>query len=338
MTLMPVENIEKAKIRETGKANKLGDQDRAFHDWYRFILSFPPHLVRDYIHDFGLDNQSVVLDPFCGTGTTLVESKISDISSFGIEANAFTHFATAVKINWEIEPDLLWRHSCEIAKKVLDRLGKQGINDQEPFDGDVSTLPLRQLSAEQNQLILTDSISSLPLHKSLVLLECLKQHQTEKAYSYQLLALAKVLVFTLSNLRFGPEVGIGKPKTDAPVIAPWLSAVEKMTNDLRQIAPPHHTKTQAILADARVLDEILPPNSVDAVITSPPYPNEKDYTRITRLESVILGFISNKSDLRLLKKGLMRSNTRNVYKDDEDDKWQTNISSFSLFSYFKGAK
>lgn len=164
MTLMPVENIEKAKIHETGKANKLGDQDRAFHDWYRFILSFPPHLVRDYIHDFGLDNQSVVLDPFCGTGTTLVESKISDISSLGIEANAFTHFATAVKINWEIEPDLLWRHSCEIAKKVLDRLGKQGINDQEPFDGDVSTLPLRQLSAEQNQLILTDSYRTpLPL-------------------------------------------------------------------------------------------------------------------------------------------------------------------------------
>jgi hypothetical protein len=57
------------------------------------------------------------------------------------------------------------------------------------------------------------------------------------------------------------------------------------------------------------------------VFTSPPYPNEKDYTRTTRLESVLLGFINNKEELRRLKKGLLRSNTRNVYKGDNDDIW-----------------
>jgi hypothetical protein len=30
--------------------NTLRQEDRAFHDWYRFVLSFPPHLVR---HDLG---------------------------------------------------------------------------------------------------------------------------------------------------------------------------------------------------------------------------------------------------------------------------------------------
>jgi hypothetical protein len=80
-------------------------------------------------------------------------------------------------------------------------------------------------------------------------------------------------------------------------------------------------KAQALFADSRFVEKILTPNSIDAVITSPPYPNEKDYTRITRLESVIFGFIETKSDLRLLKKGLIRSNTRNVYKGDDDDKW-----------------
>jgi hypothetical protein len=57
------------------------------------------------------------------------------------------------------------------------------------------------------------------------------------------------------------------------------------------------------------------------VITSPPYPNEKDYTRTTRLETVLLGFISNRAELQALKRGLVRSNTRNVYKTDDDDKW-----------------
>ncbi len=30
--------------------NKLKSEDRAFHNWYRFVLSYPPHLVRTYIH------------------------------------------------------------------------------------------------------------------------------------------------------------------------------------------------------------------------------------------------------------------------------------------------
>jgi len=34
-----------------------------------------------------------------------------------------------------------------------------------------------------------------------------------------------------------------------------------------------------------------------------------------------LDFIQDKQDLRQLKQTLIRSNTRNVYKDDDDDKW-----------------
>jgi hypothetical protein len=58
-----------------GELNKLYPGDEVVHGWYRFVLSFPPHLVRDYIQQFGLTSNHRVPDPFCGTGTTLVESK-----------------------------------------------------------------------------------------------------------------------------------------------------------------------------------------------------------------------------------------------------------------------
>jgi DNA modification methylase len=74
-------------------------------------------------------------------------------------------------------------------------------------------------------------------------------------------------------------------------------------------------------ADARALGEVLSPASIDVVITSPPYPNEKDYTRTTRLESVLLSFVEDKAQLRRLKQGLIRSNTRGVYRNDDDDGW-----------------
>jgi DNA modification methylase len=86
------------------------------------------------------------------------------------------------------------------------------------------------------------------------------------------------------------------------------------------VAGKSYLDAKVHLADARSFD-MIEPNSVDAVITSPPYPNEKDYTRTTRLESVLLGFINSKEELRELKKRLIRSNTRGIYKDDDDDQW-----------------
>ena len=92
-----------------------------------------------------------------------------------------------------------------------------------------------------------------------------------------------------------------------------------MVSDIGLVGDRADVVSRVIKADSRQIDQILEPQSVDAVITSPPYPNEKDYTRTTRLESVILGLIRDKQDLRSLKQDLVRSNTRGVYKADTDD-------------------
>lgn len=67
--------------------------------------------------------------------------------------------------------------------------------------------------------------------------------------------------------------------------------------------------------------EGVPDNTCHAVITSPPYPNEKDYTRISRVESVLLGLMSDRAQLRQVKEKLLRSNTRNVFAKDDDSGW-----------------
>ena len=318
---LPFSEGECFEARSNSQANRLGPRDRAFHDWYRFVLSFPPHLVNQYIDDFGLDGETVVLDPFCGTGTTLVESNLRGIPSVGLEANPFAHFATSVKTDWDLEPDLLRSRAKAIADSALSLLDSQGISDVQPFSGNLEDVLLKTLHPEAEKLLITNSISPLPLHKTLVLLDCLQAHRNERYYGHALLALANSLVFTVSNLRFGPEVGVGKPKHDAPVVSSWLAQVEKIANDLRLVAGKSLPGCTAHLADARRINEVLAPGSIDAVVTSPPYPNEKDYTRTTRLESVVLGFINSKADLREKKKDLVRSNTRGVYKADDDNKY-----------------
>ena len=305
-----------------GNANKLQPQDRAVHNWYRFVLSFPPHLVRDYLTRFGIGAGQTVLDPFCGTGTVLVECKKRGLASIGLEPNPMAYFASSVKLDWTPAPAGLMEHARRVGERAVARLRSEGLEDTPFFE----THPrpkaaLRTLPEASCKLLLKDSISPLPLHKTLVLLEALRESEDKRYQRHELLALARALTSSIGNLHFGPEVGVGPPKTDASVVSAWLAAVRSMTDDLRILGKHDEVPSRVLLADARRLDEVLEPASVGAVITSPPYPNEKDYTRTTRLESVLLGFIRDRHDLRSLKQGLVRSNTRNVYKEDDDDRW-----------------
>jgi hypothetical protein len=278
------------------------------HCWYRFVLSFPPHLVQHYLARFGVTEQQQVLDPFCGTGTTVVECKKLAIPSVGIEANPMAQFAGTVKLDWSPDPDRLW----ESARRIGEISAALSEKESEP---------LRNLPEESRRVMVANSISDRPLHKTLILLEQIQQYAEPTHIRHLKLALAKAVITSISNLHFAPEVCVGKAKLDAPVIEAWLQEVKTIVADLRQLQTLKPAFAQVHHADSRQIIQVLEPNSIDAVITSPPYPNEKDYTRTTRLESVLLGFIRNKAELRLLKEGLIRSNTRNVFKADTDDVW-----------------
>lgn len=293
--------------------NQVRDADRAAHDWYRFVLSFPPHLVQDYLRKFGISQQQQVLDPFCGTGTTAVECKKLGIPSFGTEANPMAWFAGSVKLDWTPDPDEFLAVASRIAEATEKTLKRKPTS-------------LKKLPEESEKIILTNSISPLPLHKTLVLLNKIERSEDKSYNRHFRLAFAKAVVGSISNLRFGPEVGVSKPKDDAPVVQSWMKEVAEIAEDLRYLQTLEQAPATIYQADSRQLGQVIQPNSIDAVFTSPPYPNEKDYTRTTRLESVLLGFIHNKTELRALKQGLIRSNTRNVYKADTDDLWVANHS------------
>src|SRR5215210_7697855 len=285
--------MSRARAILNGHNNRLYVEDAAAHEWYRFVLSYPPHLVRDYIQRFNLNGSHTLLDPFCGTGTTVVEGKKLGIPSVGVEANPMAHFASQVKVDWSPAPDGLIEHAKQVADAALAQLQSEGVADDAAAIVDTAH-PYRTLPPDSFKLLLTDSI---------------KSHPDERYNRHELLALAKALVFSVSNLHFGPEVGVSTTKKlDAPVVATWWANVRAMANDLRELQTHGDAPASVHHADARQLRQVIEPRSIDAVITSPPYPNEKDYTRTTRLESVLLGFIQSKDDLQALKRTLIRSN------------------------------
>src|SRR5437764_13779778 len=64
-------------------------------------------LVYEAIHEFMDGRGGTVLDPFCGTGTTLVAARFDGRDALGIEVNPFLCFASRVKTRADFDLPLL---------------------------------------------------------------------------------------------------------------------------------------------------------------------------------------------------------------------------------------
>ncbi len=308
-------------------------RDASVHDWYRFVLAFPDHLVTLLLDKFGAGPGDVVLDPFVGTGTTLVECKKRGISSIGIDANPVAAFASRVKTRWDIDLEEFDRRRWALLGAVREAL--HAASPGRPFQlsfADLEHPPaVRQIregalegDVALESLLPKNWISPLPLRKALLIREHIERMPDDSITDIFRLALANVVV-AASNLGFGPEVYVKKKRQDADVYGVFEAMLRRMRHDLegvRSFAP--YAPTWVYYDDARCLASFLK-GPINFVITSPPYPNEKDYTRTTRLELIMLGFIKSKKELRQLKQRMLRSHTRNIYKADNDSVYVADI-------------
>ena len=308
-----------------GAVNALLKEDLPIHGWYRFVLSFPPHLVRQYISAFKLGSDDLLLDPFCGTGTTLVEAKKNRIASIGCDAHPFAALVSRVKTNWTLEASILRKALRRILRRAEAESSEHGLHslsfDALMLQESCIARDRFQLTEAEEKLLPTGFLSQRPLQRLLILRQEIERQTADgppEVYEFFLLALAHTIANGAGNFAFGPEIYRTKPKPDYDVLGHFARHADLMITELTaaQSTVLAQTFSGVFADDARGLSQI--PSGISAVITSPPYPNEKDYTRTTRVESILLGLVTDKVSLREVKESLLRSNTRNIFVDDTD--------------------
>jgi hypothetical protein len=278
------------------------------HDWYRIILGYSDHLVGGLLDEFQLGVTARVLDPFCGSGTTLVEGMKRGLFVTGLDANPSSCFAAKVKTNWSLDPETL-RDLLPIIKKSYA---------QKFATEDCAKDPFYEYLEEAGYL--GRWMSSRPAQKVVALRRSIRGLRIAQAYKDALmLALTAEVVAGSSNVKFGPELYCAKAKRDAAVLSQFEARVKKMCNDLTLVNGTKYGTASVIEGDARNCSTVLTPkHRYTALISSPPYPTEHDYTRNSRLELALLGFVKDRDSLRAIKKQMIRSHTKGVYSDDND--------------------
>jgi DNA modification methylase len=301
-------------MRRIPKLNPQAFKNGEIHDWYRIILGFSDHLVADLIKEFELQAGDRVLDPFSGAATTAVECKKRGIDCWAIDANPSSCFAAKVKTTWTAKEGDLIAFAATVADSY-DEIRR----DKAFLKSDPTYHYLHKTG-----MLKRSWITPRRLYDVIAVKKAIQVSPAPTTVRRALtLGLMHCFVHRASNVRFGPELYCGSQRKGVSVINEFLVRAALMEDDLKVARAVSHGKARISLGDSRQINRKkikAPKNGFDAIISSPPYPTEHDYTRNSRLELAFLENVTDGKTLRGIKKGMIRSHTKGIYVTDDDER------------------
>ena len=248
------------------------------YDWYNYKHSFSRDLVIKLIKKFQLNDGDKILDPFCGSGTTLLASKEMSIPVRGIYILPLSVFISNSKLLKYDE-----YHIKTVINEVKNLLEDNNTN---------------YIINKSKKELLMKFFSEDVLDKVLLVREWIERKDNKATRYFLLIALFSILEDISYTRKDGGFLRILKGKKIPDLKSVYLSKLHKMVRDIEFINNLPDTDAEAIEGDAR--KTMFESTSFSAVITSPPYPNRHDYTRVYLLE-LVTGFIDTQEELKNLR-------------------------------------
>lgn len=289
-------------LREQNFSNAVDSVLLPRHRWYYYKEGFSPNLVEKAITELNLDNTSLVIDPFNGSGTVTLTCALKGIPSIGVEVNPFTAFIAKTK-TVNVDAELL----KDISLKLVDKIKSDsktcsrwiGISTFTEQDGIDKWLFNRAVAdayecglcfLEHIEFVEIRDILKLALISSLM--SCSNARRDGKCFKYK------------QNWK---KNNIGKED--------FLTALSsKIAICLEDVAKTKILEeAQIVEMDSRKYLAEEMQNKFSLCITSPPYLNTFDYTDIYRPELFLGGFIPDNSSLYNLRLNTIRSHVQALW-------------------------
>ncbi len=295
------------------------------HNWYNFVLGYSPRFP-DYIMEREkVTTNSVVADPFMGSGTTNICAKSRGVESLGLDANDFFHFAAETKLNWSIDIQSAKSVAAAILKQyetalkkynwpAVDQKNQLSLIAGKGADYQEAAVKLRPSALPERY------ISDAPLVRLMLLKKIIKSFHYPNESIKRLFVMAfTTITLPASNVYYGPGFGVRKPKLDVDVYKLFKAKLKRMIDDLSvQSSGKVEVDSKTYLGDARLMSECFGTDTVDLMITSPPYPGDHEYTKHSKIELICMDFATDIQEFRVIKKRMLRGSTTNIYKEDHD--------------------
>jgi DNA modification methylase len=132
-----IAHLEKVKGKitiYTEFVDKFGDTNAyAFHNLYPYKGKFYPRVVRTLINAFKLSNDSLLLDPFNGSGTTTHEASLMGIKSVGIDVTPMGVILAELKNNLLFSKEEKLNFTSKELKDILNAIENKEWRHSDPL-------------------------------------------------------------------------------------------------------------------------------------------------------------------------------------------------------------
>jgi len=216
-------------------------------DFYRG--SFHGQLIRGLINSCNLKEDSMILDPFCGSGTTLVESSLLGFNSIGIDINPIACLNSKIKTH------------------LLDYEFDHFIQDNERYFN-LSFFEELQINLPHFKVILDKDIKEL-----------------------------FYIFIYLRSLSMEFRLSTDKKKNFRRIYIKLINVL-KLFCELKKDIDINLGKSTIFFGDSLVELKKIKTNSIDAIITSPPYLDLIDYIQE---DLISINFLFKKSKIDLIR-------------------------------------
>jgi hypothetical protein len=263
--LLPIETLLDSgppAVYEWDLPHTIGELAYLTHNYYRYYGKFPPSIPRKLLRDFRPRDGTWVLDPYSGSGTTLVEALCEGIPSIGVDISPLASLAGSVKTTIVERAEVTSALTALLAE--VDKVDPLIPEAPSQWFTDIAAENLGRLKA-----------ALLPLPAGPV-------------RSFLVLAFFAIIrrVSRAHDGEVRPHINESKRERD--VRSAYVKKVGDMLDrmdDLRAEAPAN-VAALAVTGDSRNVDSLpdVTSREIGLVISHPPYLNCFDYVPVYKLE------------------------------------------------------
>jgi len=254
------------------------------HGIHEYKGKFYPQLVKPLINISKIENASCVFDPFSGSGTVALEAVINGHKAYGCDINPL-----AVDIS-KAKSEILFVNSYDLEHQIglfNDRINKNRISDvyTDQFDSDSLDeierwfpkpviKKIAHILHQINEVPNSTVQNFLAVILSSIIRKISQQEPTDLRIRRRAELLEDAQVFELYS----------------EALSVQIKKIVKFSS-VRQFAPHkliHPTLWEGSCCSAVSVEKNLAPNSIDLIITSPPYATAMPYIDTNRLSLLIL--------------------------------------------------
>lgn len=310
------------------------------HSWLKYKEGFSAELVNKLLDEMGISNHDKILDPFLGSGTTSLVCKLRGIDSIGYDILPISKVSIEAKeaiykydVN-EIESALNEIESLEIPKNYAGKINCINITKGAYPDENEKQLVFYCMWNEQSSY--SDIIKNLIKLCLINLLERVSYTAKDGQYLRWDYRAPKVIEANIKRQAQGKKPFVSKlnkgelPRVKEILILELQSRMLDIINIQKQ-GIDDQSKIEYYLTSALLGMPLLDSESIDGVITSPPYCNRYDYTRTYALELAFMGI--GEKEIRELRQSLLSCTVESKSKIKILEDYYSNLNRINDYNH-----